>query len=139
MQTEQSVIAAMAVISAKKLDVLFGWRENMVVVEALWGLRGGGALTFFSWLGMMQRRKLGLVFLSVAMSLVSDSLYSWPTVRNMPFLVFSPAAPNVTGPLLSPLDTWSRPTILSTAHTHTGTHTHTHNVLLLSHQLINDQ
>lgn len=31
-------------------------------------------LTLFSWLGIMQRRKLGLVFLSVAISLVRDSL-----------------------------------------------------------------
>lgn len=40
---------------------------------------GGGvplnvSLTFFSWLGMMQRRKLGLVLRSMAISLVSDSL-----------------------------------------------------------------
>lgn len=70
--------------------------------------------TLFSWLGMIQRRKLGLVFLSVAISLVRDSLYSWPTVRNIPFLVLSPAAPNETGPLLSPADTWSMATILST-------------------------
>lgn len=44
-------------------------------------------LTLFSWLGMMQRTKLGFVFLSVAISLDSCSLYSCPTVRNMPFLV----------------------------------------------------
>lgn len=33
-----------------------------------------GSSTRFSWFGIMQRRKLGLVFLSVAISLVRDSL-----------------------------------------------------------------
>lgn len=35
---------------------------------------------------MMQRTKLGCVLFRVVISLLSDSLYSWPTVRNMPFL-----------------------------------------------------
>lgn len=67
-------------------------------------------LTFFSWLGMMQRTKLGLVFLSVAMSLASCSLYSCPTVRNMPFRVLK--AP---GSAVSDMPaTWSKPMIRST-------------------------
>ncbi|KAG7219370.1 hypothetical protein INR49_019076 [Caranx melampygus] len=36
----------------------------------------------------MQRTKLGWVLCSVVISLPRDSLYSWPTVRNMPFLDF---------------------------------------------------
>lgn len=63
--------------------------------------------TFFSWLGMMQRTKLGFVFLRVAMSLDSCSLYSWPTVRNMPLRVLK-------APGISDMDTLSRPTIRST-------------------------
>ena len=46
--------------------------------------------TFFSWFGMMHRTKLGFVFLSVAISLASCSLYNWPTVRNIPFRVRDP-------------------------------------------------
>lgn len=46
--------------------------------------------TFFSWFGMIHLTKLGLVLLSVCISLVSCSLYSWPTVRNIPFLVRAP-------------------------------------------------
>lgn len=66
--------------------------------------------TFFSWLGMIQRTKLGLVFLSVAMSLASCSLYSCPTVRNMPFRVLK--AP---GSAVSDMPaTWSKPMIRST-------------------------
>ena len=66
--------------------------------------------TFFSWLGMMQRTKLGLVFLSVAMSLASCSLYSCPTVRNMPLRVLK--APGIA---VSDMPaTWSRPMMRST-------------------------
>lgn len=66
--------------------------------------------TFFSWLGMIQRTKLGLVFLSVAISLASCSLYSSPTVRNMPFRVLK--AP---GSAVSDMPaTWSKPMIRST-------------------------
>lgn len=64
--------------------------------------------TFFSWLGMMQRTKLGFVFLRVAMSLDSCSLYSWPTVRNMPLRVLK--APGIS----DIPETLSRPTIRST-------------------------
>lgn len=59
----------------------------------------------------MQRTKLGLVFLKVVMSFVSCSLYSCPTVRNMPFLVLE-----ALGRELSViLAIWSRPTMRSTA------------------------
>lgn len=89
-------------------------RSTMVIFQFL------SILTLFSWLGMMHRRKLGLVLRRVAISLVRDSLQSCPTVRNMPFFVLSPAAPKFTGPLFSPDDTWSRPTILSTDKHKTG-------------------
>uniref|UniRef100_A0A1I8HHL2 Protein kinase domain-containing protein n=1 Tax=Macrostomum lignano TaxID=282301 RepID=A0A1I8HHL2_9PLAT len=41
----------------------------------------------FSWFGMMQRTKLGDVLFNTDISLASCSLYSWPTVLNMPFLI----------------------------------------------------
>lgn len=44
--------------------------------------------TLFSWLGMMHLTKFGWVLCSVVISLARDSLYSCPTVRNIPFLVF---------------------------------------------------
>ena len=47
-------------------------------------------LTFFSWLGMMQRTKFGLVLLSVCMRRVNCSLYVCPTVRNIPLRVDRP-------------------------------------------------
>lgn len=40
--------------------------------------------TFFSWLGMMQRTKWGVVCLKTFIRLLSCSLYSCPTVRNIP-------------------------------------------------------
>lgn len=56
----------------------------------------------------MQRTKLGFVFLSVAISLDSCSLYSWPTVRNIPLRVLK-------APCISDMPvTLSRPTMLST-------------------------
>ena len=70
----------------------------------------GGCLTLFSWLGMMQRTKLGVVLRSVVISFPSCSLYSCPTVRNMPFLVLE-----ALGSELSViLAIWSSPTIRST-------------------------
>ena len=69
---------------------------------------GNFSNTFFSWLGMMQRTKLGFVFLRVAMSLDSCSLYSWPTVRNMPLRVLK--APGIS----DMPETLSRPTMRST-------------------------
>lgn len=70
-----------------------------------------GGLTRFSWLGMMQRTKLGVVLRSVVMSFPSCSLYSCPTVRNMPFLVLE-----ALGSELSViLAIWSSPTMRSTA------------------------
>lgn len=69
-----------------------------------------GSLTLFSWLGMMQRTKLGVVLRSVVISFPSCSLYSCPTVRNMPFLVLE-----ALGSELSViLAIWSRPTMRST-------------------------
>lgn len=69
-----------------------------------------GGLTLFSWLGMMQRTKLGVVLRSVVISFPSCSLYSCPTVRNMPFLVLE-----ALGSELSViLAIWSSPTIRST-------------------------
>ncbi len=56
----------------------------------------------------MQRTKLGFVFLKVAMSLDSCSLYSWPTVRNMPLRVLK--APGIS----DMPETLSRPTMRST-------------------------
>lgn len=70
--------------------------------------------TFFSWLGMMQRTKFGLVFLSVVMRLPSCSLYSWPTVRNMPLRVLN--APCIESDIPATL---SKPTIRSTVRTET--------------------
>ena len=46
--------------------------------------------TFFSWLGMIQRTKLGLVLRNVVINLASCSLYNWLTVRNMPLRVRDP-------------------------------------------------
>lgn len=69
-----------------------------------------GGLTRFSWLGMMQRTKLGVVLRSVVISFPSCSLYSCPTVRNMPFLVLE-----ALGSELSViLAIWSSPTMRST-------------------------
>jgi hypothetical protein len=44
----------------------------------------------FSWLGMIQRTKLGLVLRRVTISLLSCSLYNCDTVRNMPLRVRAP-------------------------------------------------
>lgn len=67
-------------------------------------------LTLFSWLGMMQRTKLGVVLRNVVINFPSCSLYSCPTVRNMPFLVLE-----ALGMELSViLAIWSRPTMRST-------------------------
>ena len=73
----------------------------------------GGGLTLFSWLGMMQRTKLGVVLRSVVISFPNCSLYSCPTVRNMPFLVLE-----ALGSELSViLAIWSSPTMRSTVGT----------------------
>lgn len=63
------------------------------------------ALTFFSWFGMIHLTKLGLVLRSVAMSLDNCSLYNWPTVLNIPFLVRDPNM--VSPPAVAPIPTIS--------------------------------
>lgn len=65
--------------------------------------------TLFSWFGMMHLTKLGCVLCSVVMSFAKDSLYSCPTVRNIPFLVFEALGMEVSVILANV----SRPTTLS--------------------------
>jgi hypothetical protein len=57
-----------------------------------WSSTNGASIlpALFSWLGMMQRTKLGLVLRSVTINLANCSLYNCETVRNIPFLVRAP-------------------------------------------------